>query len=199
MMDRNTKCLYVTGLFLIFLISACTGARPVTLRSYSPAFTADLGEYKGKRVYLMNFDNQARDTTNFAYFSPDKAFVYSGDSLIHNYFWYAFEKAFVGLGMTVSNDDKPDLTAPAMWLTLKSVTDDKYEVDVKLNKWEYLVFRKMYTVTGDQVPETNRTKEILEKRAYRMTNQLIQAVLTDPAFKEIFFKTEAELASPPGR
>jgi hypothetical protein len=198
-MDRNTKCLYVAGLILIFLVSACTGARTVTLRSYSPAFTADLGDYKGKRVYLMNFDNQAQDTTNFAYHSPDKAFVYSGDSLIHNYFWYSFEKAFVSLGVAVTNEDKPDLTAPAMWLTLKSVTDDKYQVEVKINKRDYLVFLKVYTITGDPVPEVNRTKEFLEKRAYQMTNQLIQTVLSDPAFKEAFFKTAAELASPPGR
>ncbi|MDQ1278598.1 MAG: hypothetical protein QG555_1641 [Thermodesulfobacteriota bacterium] len=198
-MDRNKRCLYVAGLFLVFLLSACAGGKPVTLRSYSPAFTADLSAYQGKRVYLMNFDNQAQNTTNFAYFSPDKAFVYSGDSLIHNYFWYAFEKAFAGLGMTVANEDKPDLKAPAMWLTLKSVTDDKYEIEVTINKVDYLVFRKMYTITGDPVPEANRTKEFLEKRAYQMTNQLIQTILTDPAFKEAFFKTAAELASPPGR
>lgn len=198
-MDRKTKCLYLAGLFLIFLLSACTGARPVTLRSYSPAFTADLGDYKGKRVYLMNFDNQAQDTTNFAYYSPDKAFVYSGDSLIHNYFWYSFEKAFVSLGVAVTNEDKPDLAAPAMWLTLKSVTDDKYQVEVKINKRDYLVFLKIYTITGDPVPAANREKDFLEKRAYQMTSQLIQTVLTDPAFKEAFFKAAAELASPPGR
>ncbi|MCX5830257.1 MAG: hypothetical protein NTV58_20000 [Deltaproteobacteria bacterium] len=198
-MDRNTRCLYVAGLFLILLLSACTGARPVTIRSYAPAFTADLGEYRGKHVYLMNFDNQASDTTNFSYKSLDKAFVYSGDSLIHNYFWYAFEKAFTGLGMVVSNGDKPDITAPAMWLTLRSVTDEKYQVEVKINKREQLVFSKLYTITGDPVPEANRTKDFLEKRAYQMTNQLIQAILTDPAFKEAFFKTAAELASPPGR
>ena len=86
-----------------------------------------------------------------------------------------------------------------MWLTLKSVTDDKYEIEVTINKVDYLVFRKMYTITGDPVPEANRTKEFLEKRAYQMTNQLIQTILTDPAFKEAFFKTAAELASPPGR
>jgi hypothetical protein len=198
-MDRNQRCLYVAGLFLVFLLSACAGGKPVTLRSYAPAFTADLSAYQGKRVYLVNFDNQAQNTTNFAYFSPDKVFAYSGDSLIHNYFWYAFEKAFVRLGMTVANEDKPDLQAPAMWLSLKSVTDERYEVEVKIGKEEYLVFHKMFTITGDPVPETNRTKEFLEQRAYQMTNQLIQTILTDPEFKKAFFKTAAELAPPPGR
>ena len=70
----------------------------IPLKNYYPAFTTDLSEYKGKRVYLMNFDNQARDTTVWYYFSPDKQYAYSGNSMIQNYFWYSFEKALIVSG-----------------------------------------------------------------------------------------------------
>ena len=117
-MDRKTKRIFFAGFFLCFLLTACAGTNIVPLKNYSPGFKADLSEYKGKRVYLMNFDNQAWDTSAFHYFSRDKAFTYEGTSLIHTYFWYAFEKTFTSLGVTVSNQDKPDFYAPAMWLTL---------------------------------------------------------------------------------
>jgi hypothetical protein len=194
------RVISLIGLFFcIILLAACSGANKVTLRNYTPEFTAGLDDYKGKRVYLMNFDNQAWDTTTFQYYSPDKDFTYTGDSLIHNYFWYAFEKAFVKLGMSVTSQDKPDPNAPAMWLTLKSITDDKYEVEVKINKRENLVFKKIYTVVGDPVQKADRSRGYLENRAYLMTNRLIQAILMDPAFKAVFFKTTAELATSPSR
>jgi len=75
----------------------------IELRRYAPAFTADLSAYKGLRVCLMNVDNQAGDTSIGYYYSPDKQFAYAGDSSLRNYFWYAFEKALVSLGMAVSN------------------------------------------------------------------------------------------------
>jgi hypothetical protein len=32
----------------------------------------------------------------------------------HNYFWYAFQNAFIKAGMGVSNVDNPDLKGPAL-------------------------------------------------------------------------------------
>ena len=82
-MHRKTRLVFFTGLFLYTILAASVFARTVgdivPLRSYYPVFTADLSEYKGKRVYLMNLNNQARDTTVWYYFSPDRQFYYGGN------------------------------------------------------------------------------------------------------------------------
>jgi len=187
-MGEKGKAGMGAALLLCVLIASCAAPKTVYLRNYNPEFTAGLGEYKGKRVYLMNFDNRAWNTTTFHYFSPDRAFAYTGDSLIHNYFWYAFEKAFIRLGVSVANQDQPDLKAPAMWLTLKSVTDDRYEVEVKIKKRGGVVFSKIYVIFGDPLREADRNRENLEKRAYSMTNRLIQTIFVDPEFKKAFFE-----------
>ncbi|MDD5169727.1 MAG: hypothetical protein PHN75_12975 [Syntrophales bacterium] len=198
---NGKKCRRVVSiLFLILLLTACaSSSNLVSLNSYLPEFNADLSAYKGKRVYLMNFDNQDWNTTNFSYFSPDRQFTYSSNSLIHNYFWYSFERAFVSMDMLVSNAEKPDPAGVPIWLTLKSITDDRYEVDVKIRIKENMIFIKTYSMSGDPVAEGNRNPEFMEKRAYGMTNRLIQTILTDPAFKEAFFRTSAELASMGGK
>ncbi len=201
-MLHKTRLVLIICFFLYTLLAVCAAAQArdiVPLRNYSPAFTTDLNEYKGKRVYLMNFENQARDTTVWYYFSPDKQYTYGSNSLIHNYFWYSFEKALISLGMWVSNMDKPDPYAPALWMTLKSVTDARFEVEVKMQKFVYGVFfTKIYTVAGEDIKQEERTAENMEKRAYRMTNRLFETILTDPQFKKAYFKAAAEMLKSQG-
>ena len=202
-MLRNTRLVLFICAFLCTLlaVSVVTQASDIIpLRNYYPAFTTDLNEYKGKRMYLMNFDNQARDTTVWYYFSQDKRYAYSGNSLIHNYFWYSFEQALISLGMWVSNMDKPDPYAPAVWMNLKSITDARFEVEVKMQKLVYGVFfTKIYTVTGEDIKQEERTAENMEKRAYRMTNKLFETILTDPQFKKAYFKAAAEMIQSQGK
>lgn len=202
-MRRNTSIMLLASLFLCSLLAACTAMQAVQvldnvqLRNYSPAFTMDLSEYNGKRINLLNFDNQAKDTTNWDYFSEDKKFSYSADTrtVIHNYFWYSFEKTLKSIGMTVLNRSTADPKAPAMWMTLKSITDARFEVEVKLEKVaDDAFFSKMYAITGDDIKQEERNRENLEKRAYRMTSKLFETILTDPAFKNAFFKAAAEMA-----
>jgi hypothetical protein len=202
-MRRNTSIMLLASLFLCSLLAACTTMQAVQaldnvpLRNYSPAFTMDLSEYKGKRINLLNFDNQAKDTTNWDYFSEDKKVAYSAGSriVIHNYFWYSFEKTLKSIGMTVLNQSMTDPKAPAMWMTLKSVTDARFEVEVKLQKvTDVTFFTKMYAITGDDIKQEERNRENLEKRAYRMTSKIFETILTDPAFKNAFLKAAAEMA-----
>jgi len=174
----------------------------ISLRNYSPAFTADMGEYKGKRITLLNFDNQARNTTNWDYLSEDKTISYSYDSysVIHNYFWHSFDKALKSIGMTVSNQSEPDPHGPAMWMSLKSLNDARFEVEVKIQKYIHSVsFTKMYIVTGEDIKPEDRIPKNLEAHAYRLTNKLYETILTDPEFKAAFFKAAAELGKPQSR
>ncbi len=174
-------------------------AMVVSLTNYVPHFTADLSQYKGKRINLLDFDNQAKDTTLGYYFSPDRKTSYMGPSFIDNYFWYSCEKALMSLGMIVSNRNKPDPHAPAVWMSLKSMTDANFVVEVKLQKFLYSVsMTKTYTITGEDLPANpeQRTQEYLEKRAYNMTNKLFETILNDPEFKTVYFKAVADMAPP---
>ena len=166
------------------ILTGCRGTVKVSLNNFNPAFTEDYSAYKGKPVYLMNFDNQANDTSVWYYYSPDKKFSYSIDDTIHNYFWYAFQNAFTKAGMGVSNVDNPDLTAPAMWITLLSITDASYRVRLTVQKKGITVFTEKYTLQELPPAEKDRSLPALEERAYSMTNRLIGAIMKDPGFRK---------------
>lgn len=202
-MRRKSKVVLLAGMLLCILLAVNTTAQArtrsvvVSLTNYSPNFKADLSEYKGKRINVLDFNNEAKDTTLGYYFSLDRQYAYCGPSFIDNYFWYSFEKALLSLGMLVSDRREPAPHAPAVWITLKSMTDDKFEVELKLQKFVYgVLFTKTYTITGEELPAKveQRTKDYLEKRAYNMTNKLFETILTDPEFKKVYLKAVADMA-----
>jgi hypothetical protein len=168
-------------------------ADKVYLASHQPALKADLGEYRGKPIYLMNFANQAQNTTIWCYFNMDRKVAYCGDSTVQNYFWLSFEKAMKQIGMVVSTENRPDPAAPGVWVTLKSVTDARYVVEVTLQtSWEPS-FAKIYEISGEALGDLAGGSAGLEKRAYFMTDRLIETILTDAEFKKAYFKGVAEL------
>lgn len=167
------------------IVIGCRAAVKVSLRNYNPVFTEDYSVYKGKPVYLMNFDNQANDTSIWYYYSLDKKFSYSVNDTIHNYFWYAFQHAFVKAGIGVSDVDNPNLTAPAMWVTLLSITDASYKVRLTVQEKGATVFTEKYTVQEPLLADKDRNISALEERAYRMTNTLIETIMKDPIFRKV--------------
>jgi hypothetical protein len=171
----------IIGIIMI----GCRAAVKVSLSNYNPVFTEDYSAYNGKRIYLMNFDNQANDTSIWYYYSPDKKFSYSINDTIHNYFWYAFQNAFTKAGMGVSNVDNPDLTAPAMWVTLLSITDARYLVRLTVQKRGVAVFTEKYTFQEPPLAEKEHNLVALEQRAYTMTNRLIETIMKDPSFRKV--------------
>ena len=56
----NIRLMLFTGVFLYTLLAVnitTPASNIILLKNYYPAFTTELNEYTGKRVYLMNFDN----------------------------------------------------------------------------------------------------------------------------------------------
>ena len=190
--EKSTERLILLfGVFLLtgLVISGCASRRTwVQIGEYKPQFTKDWSQYKGKSVYLMNFDNQANDTSIWYYYSRDNKFYYGADSTIHNYFWYAFNDAFINAGMDVSTVDHPDLTAPAMRVTLRSITDERYDVRVTVQKKGTSTLSKDYSVEESLPAEADRSPQVMAQRAYRMTNRLIECVLVDPEFQKIILQ-----------
>lgn len=179
--------LVLVGWVVISLLSpGCAGRRTsVLIDQYRPQFSKEWNQYKGNSVYLMNFDNQANDTSIWYYYSRDQKFNYGTQSTIHNYFWYAFNDAFVKAGIAVSSVDNPDLTAPSMWVTLRSITDERYQVRVIVQKKGATSFIKDYISQEPLPAEGDRNPADLAQRAYRMTNQLIESILADPEFQKV--------------
>jgi len=187
-MDSRTQIKTIIGSLCVIIgitMIGCHAAVKVSLNNYNPVFTEDYSAYKGKSVYLMNFDNQANDTSMWYYYSLDKKFSYSIDNTIHNYFWHAFHDAFVKVGMRVTNVDEPDLKAPAMSVTLLSITDASYRVMVTVQRRGATVFTKKYTIDEPLLAEKDRNIAALEKRAYTMTNRLIETIMKEPDFRKV--------------
>jgi hypothetical protein len=184
-----TKIVAVSALAIFtMLIRGCHGMK-VPLYSYSPVFTSSNDIYKGKRVFLMNFNNHSRDTGIREYYSPDMKFRYSSNDLVSNYFWYSFRDAFTKLGMIVSDEDRPDYTATGMWVTLLSITDEKYQVMLTIQGKNKIVMKREYMVQEPPPLEKDRNLASLEQRAYLMTNRLIGKILDDPDFQKFFTKS----------
>ena len=183
--SKQIKTIIGSMCVIIGIIIVGCHAVKVSLSNYHPVFTDDYSVYKGTHVYLMNFDNQANDTSIWYYYSLDKKFSYSIDDTIHNYFWYAFQNAFTKAGMGVSNVDNPDLTAPAMWVTLLSITDASYQMRLTVQKRGVTVFTEKYTLQEPPLAEKDRNIVALEQRAYSMTNRLIETIMKDPSFRKV--------------
>jgi len=186
--SKHIKSLIGFLCIIIMVITVgCLGVK-VPLSNYDPMVSGDYSVYRGKRVYLMNFDNQANDTSIWRYYSVDQKFSYSINNAIHNYFWHAFRDVFVKLGMLVSDVDNPDLHAPAMWITLLSITDEKYHVRLTVQERGLTVYTENFTIQEPPLVEKDRNPAALEQRAYRMTNRLIAAILEDPEVRKLLTK-----------
>jgi hypothetical protein len=183
------KAIISLSVLIIFCLTmiGCQGMK-VPLRSYHPVFTGDYDLYKGKRIYLMNFNNHARDTGIKEYYSPDMKFRYSSEDLVSNYFWFSFQNAFKKLGMIVSDEDLPDYTATGLWATLLSISDEKYHVLLTVEENKKIALKKEYSIQEPLLAEKDRNPAALEQRAYRMTNRLIATILEDSDFRKFFAK-----------
>ena len=87
--------------------------------------------------------------------------------------------------MRVTNVDKPDLKAPAMLVTLLSITDASYRVMVTVQRRGATVFTKKYTIEEPLLAEKDRNIAALEQRAYTMTNRLIETIMNEPDFRKV--------------
>ena len=189
----------ILGLVLGSSLTGCSARKHVKLDGHTPNIEQFPKEYEGKRIYLMNFDNSAEDTSMWYYFSRDYEFQYGCNTVIHSCFWYSFNRALVNAGMRVTTNEEPALNTPGMWITLLSITDKEFVFRVTLQKNGASVLIKKFTVTGPEIDPQARTREVMQRRAYEMIDDAITAVLTDAEFKAEFLKQPGttETSPPP--
>ena len=150
-----------------FFFSGCA-SKKVMINSYAP-LSKDFAALKGQKICFLYFQNHAQDATRSYYYSKDKQTGYTSEQPLYDYFRLAFEAASAKAGMIVTNEDKPDLTAPAMWVTLLSVTDEQFQTKVWVQKKDVTVFTKLYNVQEPSPPVKDASPVDLADWAYRMT------------------------------
>ena len=208
------KQLITKGITLIFCIAVlfmggCATGTKVALNQekYSPSFKpGDYSRYKGKRLVLANFANQAQNTKSSSYSSADKKYVYEGGTSLESYYQGCYQKAFAHIGVKlvdyVYREDYARNNYHRHWwgyhsgygppkgvlefqLVLLSLTDQEFKFKALLFKEGDTIFDNDYTVTMAPAPETDDTAS-LERRAYHLVDLSFTTIMKDRAFQKFF-------------
>ena len=192
-------------LAIIIALCGCTAAKsnlhsdfnsytvPLYLVEYTPVIdAAKYSHFSGKKMCLSNIRNDAGNTTNFDYYSKDKRVRYELSNkantivmLTQNYFWYAYQKAFLKAGLEASTDCSPENTAE-LWIIFQSLNDEELKMKITVLKNRETLYEKDLAV--NMSPVEYRNVPGLQKRAYEMIDLTVSAILDDPGFQDMLLK-----------
>ncbi len=196
----------IIGLFLV----GCAASSKImmTQGKYTPQFrSGDYSRYKGKKLILAGFSNQAANTKAWDYFSVDNKYKYEGDATLENYYWGCFRKAFRHIGVNLvdysySGGPRPYYHpywwgyapppeaaraargVPEFGLTITSLTDQEFSFKVYLYKNGVTKLEKDFTVK--MVPSRTENAAELEKRSYRLVDLAFTTIMKDKDFQRVF-------------
>jgi hypothetical protein len=190
---------------MIIALGGCTAATsnlnpdlnfytvPLYLVEYTPKIdAAKYAQFSGKKICLSNIRNDAGNTTNFGYYSKDKRIQYELSNkantivmLAQNYFWYAYQKAFLKVGLEASTDCSPKNT-PELWIIFQSLNDEELKMKITVLKNRETLYEKDLAVT--MPPVEYRSIPGLQKRAYEMIDLTVSAILDDPGLQDMLLK-----------
>ncbi len=176
------------GTITILMIAVAGGCRrginggsakvEITQNNYMPELGRTFPGYRGKSIYLANIDNQANNTTMWYYYNPQGSMTYESWPSLTSYFWYCIQKAFQSAGLEVHSMDQAS-NAPEVDITLESITDQQFQYMVSVHG-KGASFQKRFTVTME--PAVTTDSGLLEKRAYKMIDKMVRAILEDRGF-----------------
>ena len=160
------------------------------LHDYTPKLGGIKPEFKNKVMCLSNIRNDARNTTNFSYYSKDIRVQYilsnkvnTPMQLVPSFFWYAYQKAFESAGIeTQARCSKENI--PELWIIFQSFNDEELQFKITLLENLVTIYEKNLTVTLPPVVE--RDPIALQSRAYDMIDLTITAILNDSGFQAAF-------------
>jgi hypothetical protein len=148
--------------------------------------------YQGKRILLSTITDESKNTSNLAYYNPERTvgyqLFYSSQHQmpqpVVSYFWYALQKGFECGGVRIEEHGR--IYDAELSLALKSLTDEEIRFQASLTRKTALVLEKEYVVTMPKV-QAIETK-VLEDRAYRMLDAIVARILNDQDFQKAFFE-----------
>ena len=184
---------YFAVLAAIALCAAFTACGPkknmvmLDYARYEPDLGTALDDYRGRSVYLMNVASDWTDKEWSRYYSPNGRVVYQ-TNMLKPYFWFMIKRALVNSGLTVSDLENPDLAAPAVRFTFKSLNDRDFLFGVDIFRNDKSVFSRDFKIVGSALSGENPSPEELEQRAFSMVTQTVLTVFTDVEFKKAFLE-----------
>jgi len=198
--------LFLTG------CGAASSKIKMTQSKYSPQFRAgDYSRYKGKKLVLTGFTNQAGNTKAWSYNSADNKYMYEGDAQLESYYWYCFQKAFRHIGVNIIDynygggprpyasgyrygwgygyapspeEARAAKGVPEFGLTLTSLTDQEFRFKVYLYKNGETKLEKDFVVTMTAAGTDNTAD--LENRTYRLVDLAFTTIMKDKDFQRVF-------------
>lgn len=180
---------------IMILIAACgpSTSQVVVLNRDDYASQIDPArypQYKGKIIMLNSIVENSKNTSNFAYYNPEKTFGHSlfystpGRNLpqpLASYLWYVLQKGFGSAGIKIVADETS--FDAEMTITINSITDEEVKFDVLTIGNNSLKTQKSYVTTMPKAPSLE--SPVLEKRAYKMHDKMIEAILDDPDMQKV--------------
>jgi hypothetical protein len=193
--------LLLLGVSLVFTFTVTAVAEEnIQLKSgaYMPKVSAKVANLKDKTISLAGFDNNARDTTRYAYFDRTRDITYNTpDELLPDYLWYGMRKYLWAAGMkvfqapplapwstTALSQIPPD--APAFSLNITSWTDAGFFCEVTITKPGEPPVQKGFAIAFD--PPRDGDPKALETRAYESLDKIFETIFTDPVIKGVLTK-----------
>lgn len=197
---NHAVCVASAVLFLWFLTSCQTTTGNLNadlnnctvnlhLKDYTPKFDVTHPEFRGRTLCLSNIRNDARNTTNFSFYSKDSRVEYvlsnranSPVQLVPSFFWYAYQKAFehAGIEAVARCSDK----SPELWIIFQSFHDEELRFKITLYENRETIYEKELTVSMPAASDRDPAK--LQARAYAMIDLTIATILNDTGFKAAF-------------
>jgi hypothetical protein len=203
----------IIGLFLVGC-GAASSKIMMNQGKYSPSFrSADYSRYKGKKLILAAFTNQAGNTKAWSYNSADSKYMYEGNAQLESYYWGCFQKGFRHIGVNLVDYNYGDgprpygyrhgygygwgygyapppeaaraaKGVPEFGLTLTSLTDQEFRFKVYLYKNGETKLEKDFVVTMGAAGTDNVAD--LEKRSYRLVDLAFTTIMKDKDFQRVF-------------
>lgn len=163
------------------------------VNDYSPKIdAAKYHQFSGKKMCMSNIRNDARDTSNFGYYSKDLKVQYllsnkanTPIQFVQSFFWYAYQKSFMQAGLDTSADCSAENT-PELWIIFQSLNDEELQLKITILKNRVTLYEKDLFVQAP--PATSRDIRELQKRAYDMIDLTVTKILDDPGFQQVIMK-----------
>ena len=206
------KSIILVCIIGIFLTGCAAAGSKIMMKQgkYTPSFrSGDYSHYKGKKLILDAFTNQAGNTKAWSYNSADNKYMYEGDAQLEGYYWYCFQKAFRHIGVNIVDYSygggphpygyhhgygwgyapPPEVAraargVPEFALTLTSLTDQEFSFKVYVYKNGETKLEKDFTVKMS-VASTENVAD-LEKRSYRLVDLAFTTIMKDKDFQRVF-------------
>lgn len=192
------------------LLGGCASGTKIVLtqEKYSPSFrAADFARYKGKKLVLASFFNQAQNTKTYNYFSPDKKLNYEGNVSLENLYLSGFTKAFRHIGVNLVDYIYDESYRPAYrhswwWghpgpggyrppkgvaefqFILLSMTDQELTFKIVVFRDGQIKLEKDLTVK--MAPAATEDVATLERRGYQMVDLAFTTIMRDRDFQRVF-------------